>query len=74
MLVLTDKRARFANGEEILSFGRRCSCGGGRAGCRLSRDEIVQQMARNELRLHCVMCDEATELSAEEKVRIKKRL
>ena len=74
MLVLTDKVARFSNGDEILSYGRPCSCGRGNASFRLSRHEIVQLLARDQLKVYCIMCDQMPNVTDEEKALIKQRL
>ena len=74
MLVLTDKAARFSNGDEILSYGRPCSCGRGDGSFRLSRNEIVQLLLRDELKLYCIMCDQMPKVTDEEKALIKQRL
>ena len=74
LLVLTDIPARFANGDEILSYGRPCSCGRGHAKLKMSRHLIVQRMAENKLRLFCYICNSTPELSAEEKAELKRAL
>jgi len=74
MLVLTEKPARFANGDEVIPFGRPCSCGRGSAHFRLTRAKIVQAMAKKSLHLYCIMCDGSFELSPQEAERLKAAL
>jgi len=74
ILVLSDRPARFANGDEPLSYGRPCTCGRGHASFRLTRNEIVQLLAKDELKLYCIMCDQMPKVTEEEKALIKKHI